>query len=393
VTQKRNRRSGVEDRWFKTVRGEDNSKATVPSGRHGVGMRWRARYVDDQGQEHNKMFRTKAEANSWLNEQTSAIQAGTHVAPRDARLTVAEWCDTWIEGYKVNRESTVRQARTHIKHIKAGMGDTPLVAVRPSAVKSWVAGLKAAGFEDSYVYALHNRLTQILGDAVLDGVLGRNPCSKRTSPPAGKQKPYCATTEQVWALHDAVPDHLRVAILLGAFVGLRVAEVSGLRVEDVDFIRGVILPVQQWGGKPLKTEGSSAPIPIPADLSLLLSASVQKYPSTMMVTNGPGTDRCGPWIIERAIREAKAKIDGLPEEFSFHDLRHYLASLLISKGEDVKTVQARLRHATASTTLDTYGHLWPDADESTRSVIAEVISERADSTAVPLRSRGPKRSR
>jgi Phage integrase family len=101
-------------------------------------------------------------------------------------------------------------------------------------------------------------------------------------------------------------------------------------------------------------------------LALLLSASVQTHPSEMMVTNGPGTDRCGPWLIERAIRDVREQIDGLPEGFSFHDLRHYLASLLIASGADIKTVQARMRHASARTTLDTYGHLWPDADESTR---------------------------
>ena len=36
-----------------------------------------------------------------------------------------------------------------------------------------------------------------------------------------------------------------------------------------------------------------------------------------------------------------------------------MASLLIASGADVKVVQARLRHASAKTTLDTYGHLWP----------------------------------
>ena len=53
----------------------------------------------------------------------------------------------------------------------------------------------------------------------------------------GKPKVYTATTEQVWAIHDAVPDHPRVAVLLGAIAGFG-AEVSGLRVSDVDFIRG-----------------------------------------------------------------------------------------------------------------------------------------------------------
>jgi integrase len=40
------------------------------------------------------------------------------------------------------------------------------------------------------------------------------------------------------------------------------------------------------------------------------------------------------------------------------NLRHYLASLLIASGADIKTVQARMRHASARTTLNTYGRLW-----------------------------------
>jgi integrase len=379
MSQKRNRRSGVEDRWTKTVRDADGNTQTVPSANDGKGKRWRARYVDQRGREHAKGFARKADATSWLDSQTAAIVSGTHVAPRDAQLTVQQWCDLWIEGYKVNREATVRAAGVHIRQIVAEFGGMPLSAVRPSQVKAWVARLRADGMEASYVYALHSRLSQICSDAVHDGVLGRNPCSRRTSPPMGKPKVYVATTEQVWAIRDAVPDHLKVAVLLGAFVGLRVSEASGLRVADVDFIRGVVHPKQQWPAKPLKTDGSDQPIPIPQDLALLLSASMQKYPSEMMVTNGMGTDRCGPWIIERAIRDVREKIDGLPEGFTFHDLRHYLASLLIASGADIKTVQARMRHATARTTLDIYGHLWPDADESTRSAVGAVIAARMDS--------------
>lgn len=378
--QTRNRRSGVEDRWTKTVRDERGNPLTVPSATHGKGKRWRARYVDEHGQEHSQGFRIKTDAQKWLDGQTSAIVTGTHVAPRDAQMTVQQWCDTWIEGYKVNRASTVRQARTHITHITAEFGDVQLSAVRPSMVKSWVAGLMEE-HKPSYVYALHSRLSQICGDAVHDGVLARNPCSRRTAPPMGKQKPYVATTEQVWALHDAMPEHLRVAVLLGAFVGLRVAEVAALRVSDVDFIRGVVTPTQQWPDKPLKTDGSSAPVPIPNDLALLLAASVKRFPSPMMVTRGAAGPDAPPWVIEREVRAARATIDGLPERFTFHDLRHYLASLLIASGADIKTVQARMRHGSARTTLDTYGHLWPDADESTRSAIGVVIAERMDSKA------------
>jgi integrase len=112
---------------------------------------------------------------------------------------------------------------------------------------------------------------------------------------------------------------------------------------------------------------------------------VQRYPSEWMVTDGAGGS-CPPRAIERAVVRARAKVDGLPAGFTFHDLRHYLASLLIASGADIKTVQARLRHASASTTLDTYGHLWPDADESTRAAVGAAIRTRIGTAADALRT-------
>lgn len=69
----------------------------------------------------------------------------------------------------------------------------------------------------------------------------------------------------------------------------------------------------------------------------------------------------------------------LPEGTRFHDLRHYYASLLIRHGESVKTVQARLGHASAAETLDTYSHLWPDSDDRTREAVDAVLGSPADS--------------
>jgi integrase len=58
------------------------------------------------------------------------------------------------------------------------------------------------------------------------------------------------------------------------------------------------------------------------------------------------------------MRKARSEVKGLPAGFRYHDLRHHFASLLIiASGGDVKTVQARLRHASAKTTLDTHGHI------------------------------------
>jgi integrase len=64
-------------------------------------------------------------------------------------------------------------------------------------------------------------------------------------------------------------------------------------------------------------------------------------------------------------------------------LRHYYASLLIRHGESVKVVQARLGHASAAETLDTYSHLWPDSDDRTRDAIDALLGVDGDAAPSP----------
>jgi integrase len=70
---------------------------------------------------------------------------------------------------------------------------------------------------------------------------------------------------------------------------------------------------------------------------------------------------------------------GSTTRHGFHELRHHYASLLIRHGESVKVVQARLGHASAAETLDTYSHLWPDSDDRTREAIDAVLGTAGDS--------------
>ena len=163
--------------------------------------------------------------------------SGAWVDPRAAKITVGEWCRTWLTGYGTRKPRTVRQAEVHIAKITEAFGARRLDSIRPSEVKSWTAALHAEGLADSYIYASHARLAQVLSDAVHDGVLTRSPVSRRTSPKAGKQRPYLASTEDIWELHDAMGERYRPGLLLAAFAGLRLAEVCGLRVTDVDFMR------------------------------------------------------------------------------------------------------------------------------------------------------------
>jgi integrase len=84
----------------------------------------------------------------------------------------------------------------------------------------------------------------------------------------------------------------------------------------------------------------------------------------------------GPWQLQRAFRGARGAVDYLPEGFRFHDLRHFYGSTLIASGLDIKTVQTRMRHASAKTTLDCYGHMLPDRDDTTRAAIDSAITAR-----------------
>jgi integrase len=97
------------------------------------------------------------------------------------------------------------------------------------------------------------------------------------------------------------------------------------------------------------------------------------------------------WAIDHRASDPRSEREDrrTTPRFQLPHLRRCPASLLIASGADIKTVQARMRHTSARTTLDTYGHLWPDADESTRTAIGAVIAERMDSaqtTADPLQT-------
>lgn len=63
------------------------------------------------------------------------------------------------------------------------------------------------------------------------------------------------------------------------------------------------------------------------------------------------------------------------DEFTLHDLRHFYARGLIAAGCDVVTVQRAIGHASATITLNTYSHLWPAAEDRTRSAAADVMGQ------------------
>jgi len=187
----------------------------------------------------------------------------------------------------------------------------------------------------------------------------------------------------VLALADALPERYQALVVLAAGTGLRQGEAFGLTVPNVDFLRGRLDVVQQLVLvqnrppflAPPKTDASVRSIPLPQSVADALARHLEMHPpndNQLVFTNERGepisrTRFSDPW--RKAVKASHA-----PQGTGFHSLRHYYASLLIRHGESVKVVQARLGHASAAETLDTYGHLWPDSEDQTREAVDAVLN-------------------
>jgi hypothetical protein len=104
--------------------------------------------------------------------------------------------------------------RLQVSKIVAEFGPRPMGSVRPSEVRAWLATMRQV-YAPETVNSIHRTLAQVFPDAVHGGVIPKSPCSRRTSPERSNSGRYVATTEQIWALHDAMPERLRVALHSG----------------------------------------------------------------------------------------------------------------------------------------------------------------------------------
>ena len=208
-------------------------------------------------------------------------------------------------------------------------------------------------------------------------------------------------TEQVLALVDAVDDRYKAMIILAAGTGLRQGEVFGLIVPRLDLLRRQLRVEQQLIYvqnrppflAPPKTAASVRTVPLPDVVIDAVARHMAAYEPGELGTvfSGPrGEPLLRSRFSDHVWRPAVTKAE-LKAGTRFHDLRHYYASLLIRHGESVKTVQARLGHASATETLDTYAHLWPDSEERTREAVdaafSPAVSTRSGATPAEQKSR------
>ena len=339
---------------------------------------WRARYRDEGGREHSRHFTRKVDAQRWLDETTASVVTGQYVDPKAGRVTVREYAEQW-RAAQVHREGTVVQVEGILRrHVSS---------VLPSDVQSLVKRLSTvprAGsrrpLSPATVGVAHRVLSAIFKSAVADRRLASSPCVGTRLPKVEKRKVEPITTEQVRALVEAMPERYRGLVLLTVGTGMRQGEVFGLTLDRVDFLRRTLTVDRQLVGisgrvpffGPPKTAASVRVIPLPTVVVDGLAAHLAAFPTEDLIFMNESGDMIRRSNFGTMWRRAtkSVELDGL----HFHDPRHYYASLLIRHGESVKTVQARLGHANAAETLDTYSHLWPDSDDRTREAVDLVLT-------------------
>ncbi len=363
----------------------DTAKGTV----------YRARYRDPDGRERCRHFAKRRDAVQWLEGATAAMVTGQYVDPGAGKVTFKTYAEDW-RSRQMHRPSSQAQVESHLRiHAYPAFGALPIADIKASRIQAWVKTISGR-LAPSTVRVAHGIVAAIFKDAMADRVIAASPCERTKLPELLPRVLVIPTEDEVAALHAKMADEYRALVHLAAAAGLRQGEAFGLTVSRVDFLRREVTIDRQLlrakGDAPVfgppKTKKSHRVIPLPADLVEALAAHIAEYstgPEGLVFTSPYGgalkvtTFNSGPWAA--AVEKSEA-----PQGMTFHWLRHYYASRLIRFGESVKTVQARLGHATAAETLDTYGHLWPDSDDRTReaasgAVAGKVADSDADSAA------------
>ncbi|MEV4179581.1 site-specific integrase [Nonomuraea sp. NPDC049709] len=169
-----------------------------------------------------------------------------------------------------------------------------------------------------------------------------------------------------------------VRILLGAGVGLRQGEALGLALDRVNSDEGMITVDQQVVvinrrpqlGPP-KTSASLRDVPIPHFVATAINQQVKRFdltPDAVLCRTGRGTLLRRDYFNKKIWKPAVA-VAGLPEDVTFHDLRHTFASTALAGGVPISEVSRWLGHKSITTTVDLYGHLVPEAGGRARDAL------------------------
>ncbi len=208
----------------------------LPSGR------WQARYPGPDGRDRPApdTFATKGEAERWLSALETDLGRGQWVDPSAGKTSVEQWARLWL----VNRPDLKVRTRELYdwllgKYIVPPLGDVPLGKLTPSLIRSWHAEISRFG-SPTPVRQSYSLLRAMLGTAVADEVILRNPCVIKGAGVSRAAERPVATIPDVLALAEAVPARYRAFILAATWTSARWGELVALTRDRLDLLHGTM---------------------------------------------------------------------------------------------------------------------------------------------------------
>ena len=338
--------------------------------------RWEAAFGIN-GLRQRYVGRSQREVRVKLLAARRALEQGIVLSGSSQR--VEEYLTRWLEDSvrPSVRWTTHRAYSLCMRRLSRLIGHLRFTTLTPQAVQAAYAALLQKGLSRRSVEQTHTVLHRALRQAVLWGLMLRNPTEAVTVPRPTRRETRTLTEEEVRRLFGTSRGHrLHALWVLLATTGLRLGEALGLLWSDIDFAKGRLIvnrALQRQTGvgyvfvEPKTARSRRTVYLAPGTLSALadhrrrqvedqLAAGPQWSNTGLVFTTAVGRPADGAWVTKwfhRALDHA-----GLPRT-RIHDLRHTAATHLLRRGVHPKVVQELLGHSTISLTLDTYSHVAP----------------------------------
>ena len=323
---------------------------------------WTARfyYTDWKGvrkQKKKRGFEKKKDAHAYEADFIAKSQ-------QKPQMTLRTLSEEFLTDYKVRRSAnSYKLAETNTRlHILPDLGNLSIEDITPLTIRTWQNKLKESGKAAGTVNSINMTLKTMLGYAVRFYGLSPNPfdgIEPLKQPEPKKEFIEHPTWLQLYAV--MVNKHDRAIFSLLYWSGMRVGEVQGLSLKDINFDTNTVNINKQYSSDrkeitELKTRGSRRVITIPDLCMDVVKDYITSYIEPPMYPFAIKTARGLNEKLERYC--AKAEIDRI----SVHVLRHSHASLLIKEGAAVNLISERLGHTTPSVTLRVYAHVYENQD-------------------------------
>ncbi len=338
-----------------------------------------------RGKFKSKTFDRKQDAKVWLNLRNRP----DWVDATGGDELLGSVAESWLASRRDVAASTRSRDASYLRNqVIPYLGDVPLRHVTVERLDEWVAHLDDI---ERLSPATTQKAFQIVS-MVLDRAVGlRKIATNPARSPAGVSLPALTKAEmrflepkEVDELASTIDPDYRTLVLTAAYTGARWGELVGLKARYLDLDKGRLTIAEvmaevdsKLSFKEPKTSSSRRTIALPALLVEALTEHLSSRPvvgNALVFTDSEGGPLRRSNFRRRIWRPAVAESVGEP--MRFHDLRHTHAAWLIAQGEHPKTIQARLGHASISTTLDRYGHLMTGLDEAAANRLNEFGNER-----------------